>query len=175
MKYDLNLSHGDDIVLASLLGALQVGTQHWRLNLETPPVEAIVWQPTEGAYSIGGILLHMIDCEAYWLKCVTEGIDPDTTHPAHIYNMSMDQYAVGGWPAPPAQPIEWYFELQDAMRAEIIRTVVAHQKPAKEFTRGAKEVTYRWILAQSVGHDSYHGGQCVMLHELWKAECRAKG
>lgn len=172
MKYDLDLSHGADPTLAALIGTLQDGTREWRESLELPPVEAVVWQPREGSYSIGGILLHMIDCEGYWLKAFTEGIEPDVQNPANTYNSAMDQYTLGGWPPPPSQPIEWYFELQDAMRGEIIQRVVTHQQAMKEFSTPRNSFTYQWIVAHIVQHDSYHGGQCVMLHELWKMQTK---
>lgn len=168
MKYDLNLSNGEDRVLSTLIATLLDSTREWRENLEAPSVEAIVWQPYEGGYSIGGILLHMIDCEAYWLKTVAEGIESDPSHPANIYNMSMNQYAVAGWPPPPAEPLDWYYELQDSMRNEIVERIINHQQSEKEFQGRHNSYTYQWIVAHIMEHDSYHGGQMVMLHEMWK-------
>lgn len=151
-----------------LLSAMQDSTREWRENLEAPPVEAIVWQPAEGSYSIGGLLLHLIDCEDFWFYTFLAGNPRDPEETALFLSKETDQYE-GRWPVPPAQPLSWYYELHDRIRTRAFEALRGIE-PDRVYSREGRKSTYtaRWVLAHTLEHDAYTGGQAVALHELWR-------
>jgi uncharacterized damage-inducible protein DinB len=153
-----------------LLSAMQDSTREWRDNLGDPPVEAITWQPSPQGYSIGALILHLIDAEDFWFCNFVGGQERKPEDSALFLSDELDQYE-GQWPAPPEQPIQWYFDLHDRIR---IRTFAALQgiEPTRQFDRPERnrKYTLRWIVAHVLEHDSYTGGQAVALHELWKKQ-----
>jgi uncharacterized damage-inducible protein DinB len=153
--------------LGVLLSTWADSTREWRENLESPTLDAITWQPYPGGPSIGGLLLHMASAEMYWLENAVNGTELDNNHPAIVYDNELDQYEVQ-WPTPPTESIDWYLDLLDTTRAKMINLVVAHNDPAREYPRRDYKVTYAWIIAHLVEHDSYTGGQAVLLHEMYK-------
>lgn len=160
--------------LGLLAAALEDSTREWRENLGRVNPKAVIWQAYPNGPSIGGLLLHLIDCEAYWLKEVGDGEPLSGEHPATIYNMSMDQYKPF-WPAPPARPLSWYLKLHDEVRADILARIQKQTNPKKRYPRRRIVATYRWILVHVLEHDSYTGGQAVLLHEMWKKVGRRGG
>ncbi len=151
-----------------LCAILQDGTNEWRLELGIDlPVEAVVWQPSPGSYSIGAILLHIIMAEVYWFeKFVLDiPIDPEERKLILWDETDVDE---GRWPEPHHQPIIWYYELQNRIRARTLEAI--KRWPAAETLKPghSDEISLRWVLGHVIQHESYHGGQAVLLHELWK-------
>jgi len=169
--YDVVPRAGLDPELGLLIAALDDSTREWRSNLELPPVEAIVYQPWPDAYSIGALILHMIDCELHWFEGFVAKKRRKKADSVLLLSDEVHQYG-GRWPTPPAEPIEWYFDLQDRYRARSVAALVG-EDPARVVERKNCSVSVRWVLAHVVEHDSYHGGQAVLLHEMWKARRRA--
>jgi len=151
-----------------LLASLNDSTREWRENLEEPSVEAIVWQLAPRSYSIGGLLLHLIDCENGWFYQFLAGNERDPLETALLMSDQIDQDA-GIWPTPPAQPLSWYYGLHDRIRARAFEALKGIE-PARihQRRRGDYTATTRWVLAHVLEHDSYTGGQAVALHELFK-------
>src|ERR1022692_3103830 len=91
----------------TLLATLEDGTREWREELGEPEPELIAWQPYPKGHSIGGVLLHIAEVEAYWVEefCLGREIDPEEAK-LHM-SAEIDQYA-GSWPSPPAQSISYY-------------------------------------------------------------------
>ena len=79
----------------------------------------------------------------------------------------LDQYQ-GLWPTPPVKPIDWYFALQDQTRRAMIELIIGEKDPEERFETSRSSCTLRWFLAHIVEHDSYTGGQAVLLHEMFK-------
>ncbi|MBS1718231.1 MAG: DinB family protein [Armatimonadetes bacterium] len=156
--------HGE---LGTLVAAWQDGTREWQENLEHPCLEAMTWQAYQDGPSIGAIMMHLISCDRYWLACFAEGKEFAADHPAMEFDMTIDQYKPF-WPAPPNEPIEWYYKMLADSRKEMFKLISRQKDPAKQFERKSSTATYRWIVAHLVQHDSYCGGQMVLLHEMWK-------
>lgn len=158
--------------LGVLVAAWQDGTREWRENLGRVSREAVCWQPYEYGPSIGGLILHMMDCETWWLRVVAdqESDDPNTPDGVYARELNADRHH---WPAPPKQPLAWYYALQDARREENLTYVRRHPDP-NTLHGGRPDVSYRWIVAHLVQHDSYHGGQAVLLHQMYRT-LRKKG
>lgn len=167
MRFDIVPNPRLDSAIGILFAAMLDGTREWQGELGEPPVEAIVWQPFPDGPSIGGLILHIISCERYWLDDFVNGAKSDPTEVARAFDSKVDQY-VPYWPAPPAEPIGWYYEQLAAMRAESLKLLLQHRNAYSAHHHRDEEVTYRWIVAHLTQHDSYHGGQMVLLHEMWK-------
>lgn len=154
-------------VLSILVGLWEDGSREWSDNLETPTDEAIVWQETPSSPSIGGLLLHMISCERYWLRTFVHKIPEDLNHPAVAYEQGVDIEG-GVWTAPPHQPWSWYWSLYRESRAQCIEWIAQHNQPDTMHDNGRMAADYKWVLAHVIEHDNYHGGQLVMLNEKFK-------
>lgn len=168
MTYDVEPLKGFEPEIGLLLSTMDDSTREWRENLEESPVEAITWQPYPKAYSIGALLLHLIDCEAYWLEQVIAGLPERPKESKLFLSQQTNQYK-GEWPTPPAKPIGWYFDLHDKIRARTRKAIKKFDDPEMLIKRRKNSFTLRWILAHVAEHDSYTGGQAVLMHEMWKA------
>ena len=164
--YDIPPVEGHDPQIGLLLAALNDSTREWRENLGTPTVEAMTWQSVPNGHSIGALLLHIIDCEAYWLETFVAGQSrPEGEEALLLCHETKQDDAL--WPVPPSKPLEWYFELHDKIRQRVFDAVRGID-PTKTYGEGEFSCTFRWVVAHLVEHDSYHGGQAVLLHEEWK-------
>lgn len=168
--YDIAPLPGFEPSIGLLAASLQDSTREWRGELESPPIEAIVWQPFAGGHSIGGSFMHMIDCEISWIEDTAAGWDVD---PARF--KELDPFgptpADGAWTPPPAEPIEWYLAKFDAQRKRTLEALAELREPdAMRYVEAwDMEFSVRWIVSHVVQHDAYHGGQAVLLHEMWKS------
>lgn len=151
--------------LGVLFAALEDGTREWLGEIGEPDIETVCWQPAPGSYSIGGLMLHLCEAEIWWLKTVGLGREMTKDELTLYMSEQIEQYE-GQWPAPPAKPFSWYLELYRDVRRQSLGFVRELNDPGKLYQRGEHEFSYRWILAHLVQHDSYHGGQVVMLAQL---------
>lgn len=158
---------GSDVAIGTLLATWEDGTREWLENLEEPSEEAMVWQPFPNAPSIGGIMLHMACCDLYWIKNFVRGEELDADHPAVAYDAQLDQDNVL-WPMAPHQPFAWYLEVLESTRRQVVELILQEPNPERVFQRRSSTTTFRWIVAHLIEHDSYHGGQCVLLHSMWQ-------
>lgn len=152
-----------------LAAILQDATSDWRGEIwEEFPPEITTWRPYPGGPSIGGEFLHMIVVELYWL----EQFALSREVPEAIWKELMaDQIDVdnGLWPEAPAEPLEWYYALQDRYRERTLETLA--DWPALETLmpmEGRGDYSLRWVLGHVIQHEAYHGGQIAMLTEMWK-------
>lgn len=166
LNYDVAPLPGYHPEIGLLLACLDDSTREWRENLGEPPVEAIVWQPWPKAHSIGALLLHMIDCEKGWFENFAAGLPEDPEEARLLMSADVQQDGVV-WPVPHSKPIEWYVDLLSHVR-ERVRRPLREMDPAAMHKGGSNVYTLRWIVGHVVQHDAYHGGQAVLLHELWK-------
>lgn len=168
--YDVAPLPGFEPVIGVLAAALEDSTREWRGELEAPPIEAIVWQPFAGGHSIGGLLLHMADCELSWIEDTAAGWEVGPERYAE-FDPFGPVPSSRPWPAPPAEPIEWYFAKADAQRRRTLEALAELREPdAMRFVESwDTEFSVSWIVNHVVQHDSYHGGQAVLLHEIWKS------
>ncbi len=157
-----------DLEIGLLLSLLTQTTQEWREMLGDVPREVVNWQVGADGQSIGGLLLHIADVEGYWLH---EGISGQVRPPevvAALLSEETDQYNVQ-WPAPPDQPLEWYYAQLDHVRAQTLAWVGNLHSADQVLVHPAREnktYTARWLLGHVVTHDAYHGGQAVLLSLL---------
>ncbi|MBS1710080.1 MAG: DinB family protein [Armatimonadetes bacterium] len=167
--YDVTPVEGMHPELGLLVATWRDSSREWRESLGEVSDAAVVWQPYPNGPSIGGLVLHMVACDLYWIEAMLfdKGYD-SLTGEAVEYDKQVDQY-VPHWPTPPAKPMAWYLDLLDKTRAEMQALVATADDPERILERGGRySFTCRWVLAHALEHDSYHGGQAVLLHEMWK-------
>lgn len=167
VKLEIEPWKGFSPELGLLVATWQDGLNEWLDHLGTPSPEAMVWQMTPNGPSIGGLFLHIAGCELFWLQEVGDGESVDPTDVAWAYDSELDQFA-GQWPTPPAESFEWYLSMLKEHRHASYERVARHSDPNSIHERWDIQHTYRWIVAHLLEHDSYHGGQAVLLHEAWK-------
>jgi uncharacterized damage-inducible protein DinB len=172
---DVPTIDGLNTEIGLLLAMLDDGTQEWREELGEIERETVVWQPVPSGHSIGVLILHIADVEAYWLHQIAAGerLSPELS--ATLMGDATDQYA-GIWPSPHQQPLAWYLEQHDAIRArtrEIVSRINAPEHLGRRHSKAQgseTEFTLRWLLHHVLTHEAYHGGQAVLLAQQYK--CR---
>lgn len=154
-----------DARVGLLLAVLDNTTNEWRSELgDDVSLDQIVWQPFPGGHSIGALLLHIADVEAFWLHEVGAGRARTEEQKAALLSRETDQYAVR-WPAPPREPLAWYFARLDEVRART-RELLPLADSERAMPYRDAEFTLRWLLSHVISHEAYHGGQAVFLSLL---------
>lgn len=166
---DLLPSLHDDTELSLLMAVLTETTREWREELETVPPEAMVRQVSAQGQSIGALLLHIADVEGFWLHEGFSGQPRPSEVTAALLSDATDQYG-GVWPVPPQQPLAWYYQQLDTVRAQTVAWVQTLHSAGQEFAHPAiagKTFTARYLLSHVLTHEAYHGGQAVLLSLLF--------
>ncbi|MBS1706899.1 MAG: DUF664 domain-containing protein [Armatimonadetes bacterium] len=165
---DLDILPSLDPQIAVLRGALIDSTREWRQNLGRVSQDAVVWQCFPDGPSIGGLLLHLIDVEQWWIQEVAAGKELDAEHAATVFNNGLNQYKPF-WPAPPKKPLSWFLQLHDETRVRVLALIESEIDASRMVQRRRMgQFSHRWILSHVVQHDSYTGGQAVLLNEMYK-------
>lgn len=159
---DLQMVRANDPITALLLTQLETATAEWRYELGELTDDQIVYQPFPSGHSIGALILHMADVEAYWLHKVACGRTRSLAELDELLSSTTDQYSVN-WPTPPRHPLAWYYEKHDKIRARtrsLLRDVYPEDIGNQSSTHA---ITMRWLLTHVTHHEAYHGGQAVLL------------
>jgi len=156
-----------DAGIGLLLAGLVDSTREWRLHLGELPDEAVVWQVAPNGYSVGGLILHLIDVEDYWFRNVAAGLSRDPAESVLYLSEETDQEHCE-WPTPPAKPLSWYLELHDSVRTRAFEALKDLAPDTRiERPDWDRVYTLNWIVCHVLQHDSYTGGQAVAMHQLW--------
>lgn len=157
------------IQIGLLLSVLEDVTQKWTGELGTIPDEYLLWQSFPKGHSIGALILHIADVEAYWLHQIAAGATRSEEELTTLLSQETDQYAVQ-WPTPPARPLAWFLEQHRAIRERTRQYVLALNDPDHVGVRRETEFTLRWLLNHVISHEAYHGGQAVLLALMQKSQ-----
>jgi len=158
--------------LGMLLSMLDEGTREWRGEFEELgelSTEAITWQPFSDSHSIGGLLLHIMEVEAFWIHEIAQkkSLTEDELNALVADLTNVDDVK---WRTPPAESMVWYWDQFEQVRVrsrEIIQNFTdPHLLCALPSLN--REYSLRWILHHVVAHEAYHGGQAVFLGLLHK-------
>lgn len=153
-----------------LASVLQDGTHEWRAELpDDVPVAAVVWQPHPGMHSIGGIMLHIMAIEVIWFERFVLRL-PLSQEERELFMLAETDVDEWRWPTPPLQPLAWYFELHDRIRARMIEGFKNWPAGETHIEDGDEYLTPRWVLGHVIQHEAYHGGQAVLLYRLWQLQ-----
>jgi uncharacterized damage-inducible protein DinB len=151
-----------DIQIGLLLAVLEDVTREWTEELGDIPDAFLLWQAFPGGHSIGALILHIVDVEAFWLHQVAAGLARSEEELRTLLSEETDQYALQ-WPTPPAKPLSWYLEQHRNIRERTRQYVLAIGNPEHTGKHQDYEFTLRWLLNHVISHEAYHGGQAVLL------------
>ena len=161
-RVDVPPVSGLDVQTGLLLAMLDDGTKEWREELGDVSNETALWQPFPGGHSIGTLILHIADVEAYWLHQIGSGQPRSEEELARLLSEETQQYQQF-WPTPPARPLSWFLAQHDQIRVRTRRLVSGWDDPTDVRSRADQEFTRRWLLHHVFTHEAYHGGQAVLL------------
>lgn len=152
-----------------LAACMQDATHEWRDELGEIDEEGLVWQPFPNGHSVGCLILHMADAEAWWIEEVIAGKARPEGEELLLMSEETKQYGAH-WPTPPKQPLSWYLDIADRIRARSLETLSTVDDPDRLIQREGwtEALNVRWIVNHVVGHESYHGGQAVLLNLMRK-------
>jgi uncharacterized damage-inducible protein DinB len=163
---DLRLSRDIPLDYRLQVAELQATTRKWRQELGKVRDHQIGWRISPQGHSIGTILLHMADVEAFWVEQFVLGIERDPAELRELLSEETEQYA-GRWPDPPLRPLDWFYEWQDRVRERTLEAVTRFGPSEVGVEReGLPSLTPRWVLHHVSHHEAYHAGQLVMLKSL---------
>lgn len=144
------------------------GTNEWRWELDPKLGEdAMVWQPHPGFHSIGSIILHIAAVEVFWFErfVLDQTGDPEERKLLMADEIDVDAWS---WPAPHLQPLQWYFDLHDGIRARTLESIKRWPAPDASKEWDGTQRTMRWVFGHVIQHEAYHGGQAVLLSRPWE-------
>jgi hypothetical protein len=105
--------------------------------------------------------------EVSWFERFVLGLPADPDERRLLMSDEIDVDA-GRWPDPPRQPIQWYFDLHDRIRARTLEGIKQWPDADATRVRGEHPHTMRWVLGHVIQHEAYHGGQAVLLNTLYR-------
>jgi|CXWL01.1.fsa_nt_gi uncharacterized damage-inducible protein DinB len=167
--YDISEMANNIPLMGSFASMLEDSTREWQDELGEVPVEAIIWQPFPMGYSIGALLLHIIAVEKWWIHDCCGGIAfTDDDKKLLMWNETNVDDAI--WPTPPSHPLDWYMGILKQTRAMTLTVLAGIKDDTRIYSRptSGNQLTVRWMVAHTIEHDAYHGGQAVMLRTLWE-------
>lgn len=167
-NFDVKPVDGTDQQIGLLLSMLDDGTREWRAEFGKVSEEAVIWQHFPNGHSIGTLILHIADAEAFWLYEVAGGYSRSQAEQERLLSDALDQYKIQ-WPKPPKRSLLWYFQQHDKIRARTRKTVLALNDPEHIGRYKEKKFTLRWMLHHVITHEAYHGGQAVLLALMKKS------
>ncbi|MEP6756320.1 MAG: DinB family protein [Chthonomonadales bacterium] len=171
VRNELNPHPEMESQLAALFGSLEEATRDSRsdlLDMLADP-KAITWQPFEDGHSVGTILLHIIDVEAWWISECGAGI-PRTDEEKKRFLSEETQQGKEIWPTSPDMPIEWFFEQHDIIRKRSAKIVAKWIDQNQEISVRDHVITTGWLLAHVTAHEAYHYGQSMLLLMLYNRQ-----
>ena len=141
---------------------LDQASHEWLSELGDDVNEAeLIWQAFPDGHSIGAVLTHIAEVEAYWLHHIACG-EPYQDMEGDVLNGEIDQYGIK-WPPPPPHPLSFYKALLATTRDKTKTLIGALENPNHTALRGEREFTLSWLMTHVIVHEAYHGGQAVLL------------
>lgn len=128
--------------------------------------------PFQGGNSIGTLLVHIAEAEAFWILERIGG-RPLSRERREIYRM--DQFGQPGAPQARRAPVSFFLGLLADLRVETREVVSSLRDGDLEGRRtwvdpanpDEREVfTVGWILTHLYGHESHHQGQIAMTRRM---------
>lgn len=161
-NFDLRPVAGTDPQIGLLLSMLDDGTREWRSELGKVSEETVVWQPFPNGHSIGALILHIADVEAFWLYEVATGRPRSQKEQEKLLSDVTEQYKIQ-WPKPPKRSLSWYYKQHDKIRERTRQTVLTLNDPEHIGKYKDRKFTLRWLLHHVIAHEAYHSGQAVLV------------
>ena len=169
LKFDVKAARNFPHHYGQMLAMIEDGTREWRDELGKVSTDCVVWQPHPGGYSIGGVILHMAEVEIFWFEQVVLGKKMSAEDEKLFMSKEIRQYE-GMWPSPRRRPISYYYQVLDDVRSRTKKALKKFPGPDTIRNLGEHQFTVGWIVSHVLQHESYHGGQLVMLKEIYEKQ-----
>ncbi len=165
-RHDVAPVVGYDPELGLLLAALDDATNEVREELGDLDEAGLVGRPFPDGPSVGAVLLHMAESEAWWIQETVGGKKLPEAFRKQALCEETDP-SVGRWGDAPAMPLAAYYRFLDEVR-ERTREVLRSERPGREIKPDPERpaLTVRWIVSHLVQHEAYHGGQTVLIKRM---------
>ena len=124
--------------------------------------------PVEGEASIGSYLMHLAECDLYWLEVLSGIQQPDELKTKCYYNKWFDS---GEECDPPKSELEVneYLDVNTSARKNFLNYVstlsdsdleeiIIQKGRTKDY-----EISKKWIIYHILEHEAHHRGQIFML------------
>jgi uncharacterized damage-inducible protein DinB len=158
--------------LSREIGLMVAGLEEVRAqtiaNIADLSEEELAARFVSGAHQIGGLVLHLAECEFWWMHCAFAGkeITEDDRRLAHLHDTTETDFALKGYDAERCidrlniihqRTIETLSGVSDE---ELDRVITFKEHPLS--SRGS----LRWILLRLIDHEANHKGQIAMMKRL---------
>lgn len=131
--------------------------------------EQMARRATEGAHSIGALVMHIGEAEWWWMNCIVQGhklTREDFRQPFWDVLEDPEGFASKKYSAPFC--LETIGRIRSETRAflstrrdEDLENIYSHKRGDRQM-----EASLRWILHHLVDHEAQHKGQILMLKRL---------
>jgi len=146
------------------INAFDDGTREWTLEMPNLEPGDIQWRPFPNGHSIGSIVLHIASVEVGWIWCTLGGREYPPELRARLLADQTDVDAVE-WPEAPDWTWKTYLDAIAEVRAMTKEVLTQPFDPSlfHDNPRWKSRFSNRWVLSHTLTHESYHGGQAVLL------------
>ncbi|MBS1517183.1 MAG: DinB family protein [Bacteroidetes bacterium] len=133
--------------------------------------EQLFAEPVKGEYPIGAYLMHLAECEIYWLEVISGNAQPEELKKRAYANVWYDPYETSV-PPETAPEITEYKEVLDLARKNFLDYVLTlkDSELAENVTvkreRGDIQFSKKWIIYHIIEHEAHHRGQMFMLMRM---------
>jgi uncharacterized damage-inducible protein DinB len=154
------------------VAALETSRLATILQIEGLGPEHLAWSPGAGVNTIGTLLTHIAESEAFWIVERIGGRPLPATR-REIYRM--DLFGSPRAPQAPRAPASYFVGLLSDLRAESREVLAALADEDLDGRRvwtdpersDEQEIfTVRWALDHVLVHEAHHGGQIAFLRRL---------
>jgi uncharacterized damage-inducible protein DinB len=163
-RYDLDVPSGLAPDVALLVAAWRDSAREWLGEVGEVPDEAVTRRHGRNGVSVGALLMHMVDCDEVWIERVVLGLasPPPSVAGEFCRSLSVERRE---FPDPPSWPFAQYIGLLRDTRERLVAGLAGLSGSQEVVSASGNVFTVRWVLAHLIQHDSYHGGQIVLLLE----------
>lgn len=111
--------------------------------------EELTYAPYPGCWPVGKLMIHIADCEDYWLHAVVQSaLDPD-------FNYELADY-------PTKAAIKELLNRAHERTLALLDSLNEHNLTEKRQTRRGETYTVGWIIWHVLEHEIHHRGELSM-------------
>jgi len=131
--------------------------------------EQLFQEPIPGEYPIGSFIMHMGECDLYWLE-VASGLKQPEELEKRVYSNCWYDCKIEN-SNPPKEPIEIeeYFsaiaEARERLRNYLLSLddSALEEEVLQKWKSGQEMLKRKWIIYHLIEHEAHHRGQMFML------------
>lgn len=137
-------------------------------GVEHLSAEQLFKPPADGEYPIGAYLMHLAECDIFWLEVLSGIEQPADLKKDAYYDVWFDAYKTS---SPPSSPLdkEVYLNVMLRTRKNFLDYIsgMEDKNLEEKITRKRNEkeiqISKKWIIYHIIEHEAHHRGQMFML------------